>query len=279
MKNRRFPLLFASFLAAAGPTHAASLILASQGGWNGFAIEADIKAGFRQAGGTPGIAKEVSSGDGGFLLIAPDIHPPGTTLNLTSTTTGSSPLSSSITPDTGMGKDIASGTLGVTFTIGTATTDDSFSFLIDSTTSAETAMVDFGAGLEPVDSFFEVSLKLSSFAPATIPGALIQLPALPTLTAPTPSVESMNSLISSYLGGAPVVGFQSPGDPGLSFPLELNGLESFEYELIYSIVTPFGSDPTVSYAIQGGSSVPEPETLPLAGLAILILRRRKRSCR
>jgi len=265
-------LVLSSLLLAPDPASAASLILASEGGWNGFVLEADIRSGFRQAGGAPGVAKEIASTDSGILLVAPDIHPAGTTLTLLSGGAGTSPLAATIAPHTGSAKDIATGSLNVTFTIGTPLTDDAFAFVLASTTSAETAMVNFGSGLEPVDAYFEATIRLRSFAPAHIPGAVIQLPDMPDLT--DPATESMFATFSTFVGGAPLGGFLLPGDSGIALPIELDGAEDLEYLLTYSVVTPFGSDPTFGYTLTGGSAVPEPSLLPLLGLGLLVRRRR-----
>lgn len=250
---------------------AASLILASQGGWNGFAIEATIRSGFREAGG-PG---EVATTDSGFLSVVPDVHPPGTTLTMTSSTSGLSQLEVNSLPDTGDSKDGAQGALSLGFTIGTATTDDSFFFSLDSTTSAVTAMVDFGSGAVPADAFFEARVRLLTFAPATIPGAVLRLPDLPELT--SPSTETMLATIDSYLGGSPFAGFMAPGDAGIVLPIELiDFTESLEYDFQYSIVTPHGTDPTIDYSFAGSSAVPEPGSGVLALLGVVLLGRRRR---
>ncbi len=261
-------LLLASLLLIQRPASAASLILASEGGWNGFFLQADIRAGYRQAGG----GAEVAKTDSGFLLVAPDIHPAGTTLTMVSSVSGLNPLSGTKAPDSGSAKDISTGMLNVTFTIGTALTDDSFTFDLTSTTSAETAMVDFGAGLEAADAFFEATIRLQSYSPAHIPGAVLKLPDMPALT--DPSTESMIATFSTFVGGSPLGGYLLPGDPGFVLPIELDGAESLEYLLTYSVVTPFGSDPTFGYSLTGGSAVPEPSLLPLLGLALLLHRRR-----
>ena len=98
--------------------------------------------------------------------------------------------------DSGSAKDISTGMLNVTFTIGTALTDDSFTFDLTSTTSAETAMVDFGAGLEAADAFFEATIRLQSYSPAHIPGAVLKLPDMPALT--DPSTESMIATCNTF---------------------------------------------------------------------------------
>jgi len=257
-------------------SHASSLILAGEGGWNGFAMEAEIKSGFRPTGAAPGSLPEISTTDTGFLSIAPDVHAPGTTLNMNSNALGSGPLTSTIAPHIGLPKDISTGTVDVSFTIGTATTNDSFSFSINNTTSAELAMVDFGSGPEPVDAFFEASIRIFSFAPATIPGATIELPAIPDLGSSAPIDESMLTVFNSHTDSGPIAGFQTPGSPGVALPIHLVGGQSMSYTLNYSITTPFGTDPTVSYTLTGSALVPEPSTSTLVIMSLLVLRRRSR---
>lgn len=268
MKNWMTGLVVLTGMMGGG--EAASLILASEGGWNGFAIEATVRSGFREAGGTG----EVVTTDTGFLSAVPDVHPPGTTLTMTSSSSGLSPLTVSSLPDSGDAKDIAEGTLDVTFTIGTASTDDSFDFSVNSTTSAVNAMVDFGSGPVPADAFFAVQVRLLSFYPATIPGAVLRLPDLPALA--SPSTESMIATIDSSLGGSPFSGFMLPGDAGIVLPVELiNFTESLEYDFNYSIETPYGTDPTIGYSFSGSSAVPEPGSALLILLGAGWVRRRR----
>jgi len=268
-----------ALLACASSGHAASLILASEGAWNGFEMRASLRSGFRQAGTAAGVGQEVSVSETGMSYVTPGAHEAGEVVMVTSDSSGEPLLSVSSTPDQGKPKDVAQGSISASFTVGSQSSDDTFSFNIDTLTSAELAQVDFGGGLENADAFFEASITLRTWAPATIPGAVIQLPTLPDLINPAPSVENMTAAYSSFVGGAPVSQEFVAGDSGELVGLHLSEIhERFEYTITYSIVTPYLTDPITSYSFSGGAAatIPEPgTTLLLSSLAAGLFRRRR----
>lgn len=238
-------------LACVGQASAApSLVLSEQPAWNGWLAETRCRAGFREHGGAGEIMTPYSTASGTVLQGTPA----GAVVTI--------PLvSASALPDSGGPKDKAEGSLAFSYTVGTAATDDVYSFTIDSTTSAEDAKKDFGAGPVAADAVFECELKLSTFAPITA-GPQIRIPALPALT--SPATETMNATFNFAPAG--LSGFSFPGDSGWTLPLTLAPGQSFEYILTYSIVTPYGEDPHISYTISGGAAgrlpanvVPNPE--------------------
>lgn len=272
--KRRIILALLFVIPSSG--HAASLILGSPGGWNGFELSASIRAGFRQAGGTAGVASEIVTSDQGFTYITPFVDEAGDVLAATSTTSGNPGLSASVAPDSGLAKDVAQGSLSASFTVGSATTNDRFDFTIDSLTSAELAQVDFGDGLENADAFFEATITLRTWSPAVIPGAVIQLPDLPTLTAATSS-ETLTASYTTYHDGVMVSESYGPGESGDVVGLDLSAVhEMFEYKLTYSVVTPFGTDPVTNYSFAGTTAVPEPSTIICLALPVLGFFRRRR---
>jgi hypothetical protein len=228
-----------------------SLVLSEPPSWNGFSVNATVTAGFREHSG-PGV---VSTTDTRALLITSFGRSPGEILAMT-------PAEAQFLPGTGAAKDRARIKTDFAYHVGSATIPDSFSFNIDSSTSAMNALHNFGAGPVPADAFVEVEIKLTTSAPIT--GATLRLPGLPSLTAPAPSVES---LTATFTG--PVDGFSLPGHPAIDYPLTLPsvppatpGRTQFTYTLTYSITTPFGSDPDMSYRIRGGAAGPPLAPVP-----------------
>lgn len=240
--------LLALLLCLTGPLAAApSLLLSPQPGWNGWSVEAKVKAGFREHGG-PG---EVAGTDTRVQTIALFGTLPGDVITLPVASVSRTPLS-------GAAKDKAEGSLAFRYQVGTAATQDAFSFTIDSTTSAMTAKQDFGAGPVPADAFFECELKLRTFSPLGA-GNFITIPQMPALT--SPATETMSAVIDS-----PIAGFRLPGMPPIDMPLTLEPGQHFIYTLTYSIVTPYGEDPHITYTLSGGAGgqtmvnvVPNPE--------------------
>jgi hypothetical protein len=244
------PLVCAALTYAGQASAAPSLVLSEQPAWNGWLVETRCRAGFREHGG-PGEAMTPYSTASGTVLQG---TPAGTVVTI--------PLvSASALPDSGVPKDKAQGSLAFSYTVGTAANDDVYSFTIDSTTSAEDAKKNFGAGPVAADAVFECELKLRTFAPIAA-GPQVRIPALPALTSPT--TETMNATFNFAPAGPS--GFSFPGDSGWTLPLTLAPGQSFEYILTYSIVTPYGEDPHISYTISGGAAdrlpanvVPNPE--------------------
>jgi hypothetical protein len=73
-----------------------------------------------------------------------------------------------------------------------------------------------------------------------------------------------------------------PGDAGFSIPIPLDPAttEQFSYKLRYSLLTPFGTDPSIDLSLQGKletATVPEPGSLLIVSSSLLLLpiRRRK----
>ncbi len=232
----RFSLLLLCLLLRPGLALAApSLVLSPTPGWNGWTVETKVKAGFREHGG----AGEDAITDTQTMSIVPGSLAAGASATART-------VSATRTPLTGAAKDKATGTLAFSYTAGSATAEDAFTFAIASTTSAVSAKQNFGSGLVPADAFFECEITLRTFAPLT-GGASIRLPAMPTLVSP-----ATESLVATATG--PISGFLLPGDPGFSMPLELTASQMFEYKLNYTIVTPYGTDPTISYTFSGGAA-------------------------
>ena len=138
------------------------------------------------------------------------------------------------------------------------------------------------------DAFIMAELTL--IVPAPVPAATlasIGLPALPSLSAGPPNVETLSATVKVGPFGAPTtVITQGPGSSALTLPLMLDPAttEQFEYKLTYTLLTPYGTDPSVSFNLEGSmerSSVPElglgsaPLSL-LCGAAALLESRRRR---
>lgn len=259
------PLLAAGMLAcwADRQAAAASLLLDPPSGWNGLAISGRIVAGWKEHGG-PGVASSEATS---FLIAGPTDPPlvPGQIL------TGD-PLALSILPGAGDPKDRAEVSLAYGVTVGTPSVDsfDRFRFNIDATTSATTARYDFGAGLVPADAFVFVDVQMMSAAPmpaATL--AALELPGLPSLTAGDPHVEALG--VAAEIGpfGVPTTTWtMAPGDGPLTVPFVLEDVSDvFVYMLRYELLTPYGSDPTVSISLEGGAArvVPEPSGVVMIG--------------
>lgn len=226
---------------------APSLILSEQPGWNGLTISATVKAGYREHGG----AGERSDTHTATRMITPGSVVAGEVVGL-------APVGSLLLPDTGAGKDKAQGQASVSYRVGGASEADSFTFSIAATTSAMNARHSFGGAPVPADAFVECEIVLETFGPLT--GATLRLPAIPALTAEAPSVES---LVATAAG--PVSGFWLPGYAESDFPLTLTPTGPsghFRYVLNYSIVTPFGADPVVSYHFRGGAFTLPPAPAP-----------------
>lgn len=241
-------------------SHAAtnSLAASSPGGWNGMSVTMQFTAGYRQAGDASGL-QEVTV-DNSFDGILPGAA------------FGSSFSFSTMAnhaPHSGALKDVSMGTATMDYQVGTATTADTFDFRVNTTTSAESAMVDFGAGLEPADAFVKVTMSFQSFGPLT--GAYLSLPAVPALTDPS----SEDVFVSWAMGTTlpPVV--MTPGTPSSTVPITLGGVDSFNYSVDYSVVTPFGTDPDLTFRLSGATFIPEPSSalLLLIGFFGIGLRR------
>lgn len=244
-------LMLLSALPSAAQT-GGSLVLSEQPAWNGWSVHASVKAGYRQHGGSA----EDATTESGNLLIPAFGRSPGERVALT-------PVESLFRPDSGApDKDLARGKVEFTYDVGAAATNDSFLVRWDATTSAVNALHDFGAGPVPADAFVEIELVLSTSAPVS--GGSLRLPALPGLTAAAPSTEALTATVSG-----PVDGFFLPGHPALDYPLTLPsvppatpGRNHFTYTLTYSIRTPHGEDPEVSYTLRGGAVGPDAPPLP-----------------
>ncbi len=254
MKLSRSLLLFIGLVISTANLHAAtSLILSNQPGWNGFFIQAEVKAGFRRAGEVAGPSSSVTNA--GSAGIYQDVHAPGDTISVNATATR--------LPTSGDAKDEAFGKINFTYIVGNATTADSFSITLDTRTSARNAMMNLGAGLEAVDSFVEIRLLIQCYGPLT--AGMLTLPGLPSLTAPAPTSEYMDAIITG-----PLAGYMLPGDPSLDLPLDLGPLERMQYNLTYIVSTPYGEDPTITYSLTGGSAfVPVPEPTGSALMAFV----------
>ena len=260
------------------PCQGASSLILNNDNWNGIILQTEVRAGFRQAGGVAGVASEVAISDTSRVEITPGFVSAGETLYTTSDSFGTPFIDISSFPDAGRAKDIAQGSLTASFTVGSETANDQFNFDLDTLTSAELAQVDFGSGLENADAFFEATITLSLWAPARIPGAMIETPDLPNLINPVPSVETLNASYVNYIDGVFTTNTFGPGDSGEDVEIYLSEFhEKFEYVLTYSIVTPYGTDPITTYSIQGGAAaIPEPTSLIFAlGSVGLFFRRRR----
>ena len=264
------------------PAAAESILLNPPSGWNGIAISGSIRAGWKENGG---VGESITSASG-FLLAGPSYPPlaPGQVLNGT-------PLNLSIAPTSGDTKDKAEVTLNYSVTVGAAGPGSSDKFNLDFSgeTSATNARVDFGGGLVPADAFIAVDVTLMTFAPvpaATL--ASIGLPALPLLTALPPNVESLSAMVKVGPFGAPTtIISMGPGASALTLPLVLDTAttDMLEYSLKYTLLTPYGTDPSVSFNLEGSmerSSVPEigfttaPVALFAGAFAVLESRTRRR---
>ena len=249
MNPRRYSCLSLLLLIGGmlGAPAAPSLILTGQPGWNGVIVSSTVKAGYREHGG----AGERSDTRTASRLITPGSVTPGEAVTL-------APTGALLMPDTGAGKDKAQVQTSVSYRVGGASEADSFTFSIAATTSAMNARHSFDGAPVPADAFVECEIVLETFGPLT--GALLRLPAIPVLTAAAPSVES---LIATAAG--PVSGFWLPGDAAVDFPLTLAPVGAaghFRYVVTYSMVTPFGADPVVSYSFRGGASTLPPAPAP-----------------
>lgn len=238
------PILLIAGLTAFLTSHALaepSLILSPQPGWNGWSVETSVRAGFQQHGGVA----EIFTTDSAFTSITP-----GTA---SGAEVGPRLVGANHLPDIGAAKDKAEGSIGFTYTVGTAAEQDSFTFTLNSTTSATDAKVDFGAGPVNADAVFEAEIVLRTFAPIA-PGVTFKLPDMPALHAPAPSEETMTAVFSGWAGASPLSGFILPEDAGFTVPLTMTDPQMFEYKLNYRILTPYGTDPTVTYTFRGGAA-------------------------
>jgi hypothetical protein len=274
-----FATLALIFLTAANAS-AASIVLAPPPGWNGFFIQAEVQAGFMEHDGAGSL---VSSSSTSCLVVD---YAEGSPIP-SGYVFSSSPIALGFTPSalggTGASKDIASGAMIFSYEVGSlaAASQDRLSFSFSGTTSAENAYVDFGSGLVAADAYFRASLSVLSFGPiAGEYAATFGLSALPSLFDLT---QESISAITSIEGGAvsPVIlATQSSGSSGVNVPLDMTEFtEYFKYEMIYSIRTPFGSDPDFTYDFTGTASVvPELGTTVLCsmGIVAVAVRRRRR---
>lgn len=249
---------------AARETAAESILLNPPSGWNGIFVSGSINAGWKQSGG----AATLSTQANGFLLAGPSSPPltPGQVLTAPT-------LALTMLPTTGAPKDKAQVSLDYGVTVGGAGPggSDKFSFAIRAETSAVSAQVDFGGavGLANADAFITVDFILQSFAP--IPAstlASIGLPALPTLSAPAPNVETMvtTARIGPY-GAWTTTIVMDPGYAGSIVPLVLDPAtsDSFLYRMSYTLLTPYGTDPSVALDFEG--SMARAEAVPEIGLS------------
>lgn len=255
------------------PAGGASVLLNPPSGWNGFFFSADIQSGFHESGGV-GIV-EVKKSTVMLVGPSPDVVP-GLVLN-------STPISAIQMPTSGNPKDVASGELRFSYTVGLAdaSANDHFGFSLTNTTSASHALVDFGSGPVPADAYFHASLKLVTMGPiGPAIGAVFGLPDMPSLNSPT---ESMTAGATKGPWSAPAeLVSLLPGDTGVEVALTMTSwADQFTYYFTYDIVTPYGTDPTYSYAlggVAGVAAIPEPSTARLSTLALvfggLLLRRR-----
>lgn len=247
-------------------TFANSIILNAPAGWNGWSGTLELTSGFRQTGDPTGLS--ITEVDNQNIQVIADAHAPGEAVATSATTT--------IFPDFGELKDIATINASFTYNVGSSpSVADTFDIELTSTTSAENAFVDFGAGPEAADSFTELAITLVTNAPLfPAAGFSIDFPESITLTDPTQ--ESFASNVVSEVGGAPYFQAVNSGTDLASIPLEQTGVQAFTYQFIYNVTTPFGVDPTFSYSVSG-SIVPEPgtATLLLLSSSLQIFRRRR----
>lgn len=220
------------------------MILSPTSGWNGWVVEAKVRAGFKEHSG-PG--EDITTATT-FLPIQPGSTVAGGVLTLP-------PASVSRTPHSGAAKDKAEGTLAFKWTTGTPGSPDAFEITVNGMTSAVSAMHNFGAGMVPADSVFDCELKLRTFAPVG-PGNSIRVPDLPALSDPT--TETMTAVVDS-----PLAGFFLPGGPGMNYPIELTAGQHFTYTFTYAISTPHGTDPPFSIRLLGSAGGPvSPNVVP-----------------
>lgn len=253
MKSNTRPLLCALLFLIKSADAAPSLILSDQPGWNGWSVQTRIKAGYREHGG----AGEDAITDTQNTNISPFAVTAGSVISTPA-------ASASKLPASGSAKDKAEGSLSFNYIVGGAATTDTFSVNMHATTSAMTSKHNFGGGLVAADAFVEGELVLTTYWPLT--GAMLRIPAMPALTAAAPSTESMLALMDG--GGA--AGYMLPGFAELDYPLTLSappGSTVFTYTLTYSIVTPYGADPVVSYHLNGAASGPALPAPPQANAA------------
>jgi hypothetical protein len=267
--GRRFPFSLACVLAlvaatASRETAAESILLNPPSGWNGIFLSGSINAGWRQSGGAAVVSVSTTS----FLLAGPSNPPltPGQIL------TGA-PLNLTFLPNSGETKDKAQASLQYSVTVGAAGPggSDKFNFAFSAETSAMDAKVDFGAGIgvANADAYAVVDFFIQSSAP--IPAstlASIGLPAIPTLSAPAPSIETLvtTARIGPY-GAWTTTIVMDPGYGGSVLPLVLgpSASDAFLYRMTYTILTPYGSDPSVSFAFEG--TMARAEAVPEIGLS------------
>ena len=241
------------------PAAAESILLNPPSGWNGIAISGSVTAGWQQSGG----AAQYGLSSSTFLLAGPTFPPlvPGEILTGT-------PATATALPTIGAAKDKAEVTLAYSVTVGAAGPGgaDKFNFSIQAETSAVSSQFDFGpgVGVANADAFIIADFTLMTFAP--IPAATFAsmgLPALPTLGVPSPNIETMSTTarVGPY-GAWTTTIIMTPGFAGSTLPLALDPAagDSFLYRMIYTLTTPYGTDPSVSLAFEGSmerSSVPE----------------------
>lgn len=265
-----FRSLAAVSLALTLLPHSAScspILLNPPWGWNGFSFEAHTQAGFCESSG--GGMVEVKNQT--FMLVgpSPDIVP-GMVIE-------STPISVTMAPTSGNAKDIATGELKFSFTVGAddPSSSDRFDFSLTSTTSASEALYDFGSGLVPVDAYFRAVLTLRTMGPMNPAlDAFFGLPDMPALNSPL--TESMMVKVKKGPWSGPdTLVTMLPGDTGVSVPLSMDSWsDTFTYEFTYEIITPHGTDPTYSYALSGSSgvaAVPEPASALMIGFGGLLV--------
>jgi hypothetical protein len=172
--------------------------------------------------------------------------------------------SSSLLPTIGAGKDIAQGTVQVTFTSGTATTNDAFAFTFTGSGSAlaakNSACEDASAqvGMRSRIGFF----LHSGFGPSPVPpDTLVGSMTIQGLRAANP-YESYVAFVDK---DAATIATMLPGGPDLHVNL-ITG-HAYTIDLKYDINVPHGVDPSFSLGV-GGQLAPTPEPSALA-LAVL----------
>lgn len=268
--------MFAFGLTSLAEVHAASIFLNPPPGWNGMFISAKVYAGWYEDGGLGADVVDSSS-----FLLASTFPPrvPGETLTGTS-------LFLNHLPDSGAPKDKAEVQLDYSVVVGDATagSSDAFFFRIQGTTSAVLAKHDFGLGLVNANAFIAVEVDL--VIPAPVPAASLArfgFPALPSLTTLPPNIESLsaNGVLGPFFGPPTGTWTMGPGDAGFSIPISLDPAttEQFSYKLRYSLLTPFGTDPSIDLSLQGKletATVPEPGSLLIVSSSLLLLSIRRR---
>ena len=253
-----------------------SVVLTPPFGWNGFALSANIESGYRESDGGGVMATKNSTS---MLVLPGRDGTPGLLIE-------SMPISVTQSPTSGNIKDIATGEFKFSFTVGQldASANDRFDFSLTNTTSAWNALVDFGAGPVHADAFFHASLTLVTMGPIRDSvGAFFGLPDMPILSSPT---ESMTATVTKGPWATPAtLATLLPGETGVEVPLTMSlWSEQFTYHFTYDIVTPYGTDPTYSYSLNGEAGIapiPEPtstlSTLALISSGLLLRRRGKTS--